>query len=62
MLQDDELRLYLLQLTQCLKFECYHDSPLCRFLIERALKSPMEIGHHLYWSASLCVFPWVLGL
>jgi len=48
-LPDDELRLYLLQITQCLKYESYHDSPLCRFLMERALKAPYEVGHHLFW-------------
>ena len=46
---DSELQLYLLQLTQCLKFECYHDSALSRFLLRRALASPYQIGHHLFW-------------
>eukprot|EP00456_Euglypha_rotunda_P026962 TRINITY_DN2162_c0_g1_i12.p1 TRINITY_DN2162_c0_g1~~TRINITY_DN2162_c0_g1_i12.p1 ORF type:complete len:230 (+),score=36.22 TRINITY_DN2162_c0_g1_i12:348-1037(+) len=48
-LDDDNLRLYLLQLTQCLKFEPYHNSPLKRFLIERALASPFVVGHYLFW-------------
>ena len=48
-LADDELKLVLLQLTQCLKFEPYHDSPLTRFLISRALNSPHQIGHHFFW-------------
>jgi len=48
-LTDDELQLYLLQLTQCLKFEPYHDSPLSRFLLERALKSPYQVGHSFFW-------------
>lgn len=48
-MKDDELQMYLLQLTQCLKFEPYHDSPLSRFLIERAIRSPYEIGHYFFW-------------
>jgi hypothetical protein len=48
-LQDDELRLFLLQLVQTLKFESYHDSPVSRFLIERALRHPYCIGHNLFW-------------
>ncbi|MES1909718.1 MAG: hypothetical protein MHM6MM_002418 [Cercozoa sp. M6MM] len=48
-LNDDELRLLLLQLVQALKFESYHDSPLARFLLQRALASPRFIGHELYW-------------
>jgi phosphatidylinositol-4,5-bisphosphate 3-kinase len=46
---DAELQLYLLQLTQCLKFEAYHDSALWRFLLRRALASPLQVGHHLFW-------------
>ncbi|GAB5369059.1 hypothetical protein AAMO2058_001372800 [Amorphochlora amoebiformis] len=48
-LSDNELRLYLLQLTQCLKYEAYNDSPLSRFMIERALQNPMVIGHSVFW-------------
>uniref|UniRef100_A0A7S2X6Q4 Phosphatidylinositol 3-kinase n=1 Tax=Lotharella oceanica TaxID=641309 RepID=A0A7S2X6Q4_9EUKA len=48
-LADSELRMYLLQLVQCLKFESYHDSPLSRFLLMRALKNPLMIGHYLFW-------------
>jgi len=48
-LKDDELRLYLLQLTQCLKYEPYHDNPLKRFLVERSLRNPFEVGHHFFW-------------
>eukprot|EP00808_Paulinella_micropora_P023395 g3465.t1 len=46
---DSELKLYLLQLTQCIKFEPYHQSPLVRFLIERAISNPCQIGHYLFW-------------
>jgi len=39
---------YLLQLVQVLKYELYHDSPLIRFLLRRALRNK-RIGHYLYW-------------
>jgi len=48
-LSDEELQMYLLQLVQCIKFEPYHDSPLSRFLIERAVQNPYQIAHTLYW-------------
>jgi phosphatidylinositol-4,5-bisphosphate 3-kinase len=48
-IKDDELQLYLLQFTQCLKYEPYHDSPLSRFLIERAIRSPYAVGHYFFW-------------
>lgn len=48
-LTDEDLQLYLLQLTQCLKFEADHDSALSRFLIERALRAPYVVGHYFFW-------------
>eukprot|EP00467_Chlorarachnion_reptans_P000298 CAMPEP_0114521548 /NCGR_PEP_ID=MMETSP0109-20121206/20242_1 /TAXON_ID=29199 /ORGANISM="Chlorarachnion reptans, Strain CCCM449" /LENGTH=1293 /DNA_ID=CAMNT_0001702655 /DNA_START=95 /DNA_END=3972 /DNA_ORIENTATION=- len=48
-LTDAELRILLLQLVQCLKYEAYHDSPLSRFLIMRALSNPIMVGHFLFW-------------
>lgn len=39
---------YLLQLVQVLKYECYHDSPLIRHLLKRAIRNK-RIGHYLYW-------------
>jgi hypothetical protein len=48
-LSDEQIKCYLLQMTQCLKFESYHNSPLSRFLIERSLKSPFIVGHHFFW-------------
>lgn len=48
-IKDEELQLYLLQFTQCLKYEPYHDSPLSRFLIERAIRSPYAVGHYFFW-------------
>jgi len=48
-LGDDELREVLLQITQLLKFEPYHDSPLARFVMERALANPYGVGHFFFW-------------
>lgn len=48
-LKDDELRLYMLQLCQQLKFESYVDSALSRFLLRRALMNPTVIGHIFFW-------------
>ena len=48
-LTDKELRKYLLQLTQTLKFEPFHDSALSRFLLRRALSNPTLIGHIFFW-------------
>lgn len=33
---------------QVLKFEPYHDCPLTRFLLRRAIRNK-RIGHYLYW-------------
>jgi Phosphatidylinositol 3- and 4-kinase/Phosphoinositide 3-kinase family, accessory domain (PIK domain)/Phosphoinositide 3-kinase C2/PI3-kinase family, ras-binding domain len=48
-MDDDQLILYLLQLVQCLKCEPHHSSSLSRLLISRALQSPHQIGHALFW-------------
>lgn len=48
-LPDDNLRLFMLQLTQALKFEPFHDSSLARFLLRRALINPRILGHNLFW-------------
>ncbi|KAK3274652.1 hypothetical protein CYMTET_17174 [Cymbomonas tetramitiformis] len=48
-LRDQELAEYLLQLTQALKHEPYHDSPLARLLVVRAMASPEAIGHPLFY-------------
>lgn len=34
---------------KAVKFESYHDSALARFLIERASKDQLRIGHSLFW-------------
>lgn len=48
-LSDEELGRYVLQLTQVLKHEPWHDSALARFLLRRALRSPYVVGHRLFW-------------
>mmetsp|Transcript_21393 Transcript_21393/g.34853 ORF Transcript_21393/g.34853 Transcript_21393/m.34853 type:complete len:940 (+) Transcript_21393:3108-5927(+) len=47
---DNELEDLLLQLTQVLKYEPFHTSPLARFLLRRAWQNPREIGIKLFWS------------
>ena len=37
------------QLTQALKYELYHDSPLSRCLFRRSLLAPLRIGHPFFW-------------
>jgi phosphatidylinositol-4,5-bisphosphate 3-kinase len=46
---DDDLKLYLLQLSQVLKFEPFLDSSLARFLLRRALRRPRLVGHVFFW-------------
>jgi Phosphatidylinositol 3- and 4-kinase/Phosphoinositide 3-kinase family, accessory domain (PIK domain)/Phosphoinositide 3-kinase C2 len=48
-LSDEELRAYLLQLVQVLKYEPKHFSVLACWLIRRALANPVDIGHALFW-------------
>jgi len=48
-LSDRECADFLLQLTQVLKYESYHNSPLAQFLLTRALKNVNQIGHSLFW-------------
>ena len=48
-LVDSALTEILLQLVQIIKYEPYHDSTLSRFLLRRALLSPLVIGHKLFW-------------
>ena len=50
MMDDTTLVEFLLQLVQALKYEPYHDSPLARMLLRRAIKSPYRIGHPLFWA------------
>ena len=48
-MSDDQLLQSLLQLVQVLKFDGYACSPLSRLLLYRALRSPLTIGHRLFW-------------
>ena len=46
---DSDLRNYLLQLVQVLKYEPYHDSPLARFLLSRSIHQRSTIGQFFFW-------------
>ena len=48
-LSDEELKDYLLQLVQTLKYEPNHFSPLAVWLLNRALQNQIEIGHYFFW-------------
>lgn len=48
-LKDSELRQYMLQLTQVLKYEAFHDSALSRFLVRRALMNTKLLGNSFFW-------------
>ena len=39
-----------LQLVQVVKNDRSHDTALNRFLLRRALRSPLVCGHALYWA------------
>ena len=47
-MSDSECYDFMLQLTQVLKHEPYHNSPLAKFLLRRAWVNP-KIGHSFYW-------------
>ena len=44
-----DIKQYLLQLVQALKYEKYVDSSLARFLLEKAISNPITIGHEFFW-------------
>ncbi|KAF2072204.1 hypothetical protein CYY_006485 [Polysphondylium violaceum] len=46
---DAEFSDFLLQLTQVLKYEPYHNSDLTHILIQRALANRSRIGHFFFW-------------
>uniref|UniRef100_A0AAY4E0J4 Phosphatidylinositol-4-phosphate 3-kinase n=1 Tax=Denticeps clupeoides TaxID=299321 RepID=A0AAY4E0J4_9TELE len=47
-ISNPELLDFLPQLVQALKYECYLDSPLVRFLLRRAI-GDLRIAHYLFW-------------
>ncbi|XP_041638490.1 phosphatidylinositol 4-phosphate 3-kinase C2 domain-containing subunit beta [Cheilinus undulatus] len=47
-ISDPELLDFLPQLVQALKYECYLDSSLVRFLLRRAI-GDVRIAHYLFW-------------
>ncbi|XP_017305827.2 phosphatidylinositol 4-phosphate 3-kinase C2 domain-containing subunit beta [Ictalurus punctatus] len=47
-ISDPELLDFLPQLVQALKYECYLDSPLVRFLLRRAI-GDVRVAHCLFW-------------
>ncbi|KAF0718350.1 Aste57867_1747 [Aphanomyces stellatus] len=47
---DTTIRQFLPQLVQAIKGELFHTSPLADFVIERALKTPNQIGFDLFWA------------
>ena len=52
---DDDVSLYMLQLTTCLRYEPFYDNGLTRFLIRRALNNQDKIGSALFWSLRSCL-------
>ncbi|KYQ90057.1 phosphatidylinositol-4 [Tieghemostelium lacteum] len=46
---DSEFSDFLLQLTQVLKYEPYHNNRLTKILIQRALSNTSRIGHFFFW-------------
>jgi len=48
-LSDSELSVYLLQLTQALKYESYHDSSLSSFLLQRSIYNCGRLGFQFFW-------------
>ena len=47
---DDELALYMLELTQALMSENLHFNPLSEFLLERSLSNPFMVAHPFFWN------------
>jgi hypothetical protein len=48
-LPDDQLALYMLQLTQTLMFEPHHNSPLSEMLLERAIANQNVVAQEMFW-------------
>ena len=44
-----DIKIYLLQLVQALKYEKNIDNSLARFLLRKAIEHPITIGHEFFW-------------
>ena len=44
-----EIQEYLYELIHGLRYEINHDNELARFLLDKAIKYPVTIGHTFYW-------------
>ena len=44
-----EIKEFLYELIHGLRYEINHDNELARFLLEKAIKYPVTIGHTFYW-------------
>ena len=45
----NDIKIYLLQLVQALKYEKNIDNALSRFLLDQAIAHPITIGHEFFW-------------
>ena len=48
-MDDYDLKLYLFQLIQCIKYELHDNNALIRLLMKRALSNPYDIGIYFYF-------------
>ena len=44
-----EIQEFLYELVHGLRYEVNHDNELAKFLLEKAVKHPVTIGHNFYW-------------
>ena len=44
-----EIQEFLYELIHGLRYEMNHDNELAKFLLEKAIKHPVTIGHNFYW-------------
>ena len=44
-----EIQEFLYELIHGLRYEVNHDNELAKFLLEKAIKHPVTIGHNFYW-------------
>ncbi len=47
---DEDVALFMPQLTECLKYEMSHRSALSNFMITRSHGNPLVVGHPMYWA------------